>query len=110
MPGKGPEILGVAAEAFENERQRARISFRAICVRTEAGLKRGKEFSKMRYTSVRYLPRQYTSPASNYVYGDRIAIIFWYKESPFAIRIIDRNLAESYKSNFEMMWKASMKE
>lgn len=109
VPGKGPEILGPTVHAFEKERQKEKISLNVICVKTEEGIKRGKEFSQMRYTQVRYAPRAYESPASNWIYGDRIAIIFWYKEFPFAMRIMDKNLAESYKNHFQILWDYSKK-
>ncbi|MBM3233796.1 TrmB family transcriptional regulator [Candidatus Pacearchaeota archaeon] len=104
VPGKGPEILGFKVHSFEKERQKMRIKLNVMCVRTEEGIKRGEQFSRMRYTRVRYMPATYESPASNWIYGDRIVIIFWYKEFPFAIRIIDKNLAESYKNYFRVLW------
>ncbi len=107
VPGKGPEILGSTVHAFEKERQKEKITLNVICVKTEEGIKRGKEFSQMKYTHVKYAPRPYESPASNWVYGDRIVIIFWYKEFPFAVRIIDKNLAESYKNHFKTLWYSS---
>jgi hypothetical protein len=72
-------------------------------MKTEEGMKRGKELAKLKHTSIRFMTEFY-SPASNYVYGDRIAILFWYKEFPFAVRIIDKNLAESYKDHFKTLW------
>ncbi len=107
IPGKGPEVLGPMAHLFEKERQKTKIILNVICVRTKEGLRRGKEFSQMKYTKVRYTPEIYESPASNWIYGNRTVVIFWYKEFPFAIRIIDKNLAESYKNHFKLLWKAS---
>lgn len=109
VPGKGPEILGFTVEAFERDRQKAKIPLNVICVNTESGLKRGKQFSRMKYTKVKYMPKSYESPASNWLYGNRIVIIFWYKEFPFAIRIIDKNLAEAYKNHFRALWKIAKK-
>ena len=61
----------------------------------------------MTHTQIKYAPKPYESPASNWVYGDRIVIIFWYKEFPFVVRIIDKNLAESYKNHFKTLWASS---
>ncbi len=105
IPGKGPDILGPMVHWFEKERQKQRIVLKAICVPTKEGLQRGKEFAAMKYTQVKY-SHNYESPASNWIYGDRIAIIFWYKEFPFAIRITDQKLAESYKNYFGLIWKS----
>ncbi len=109
VPGKGPEILGFAVHAFERDRQRAKIPLNVIFVNTKQGHKRGKQFSKMKYTKIKYMPESYESPASNWLYGDRIVIIFWYKEFPFAVRIIDKNLAESYRNHFKALWKIAKK-
>ncbi len=106
VPGKGPEIIGFFADNFENQRQKARISLSVICNNTKSGKERGAAFSKMKHTKVKYLG-DYESPASNYIYGDRVVVIFWYKEFPFAIRIIDKKLAESYKSYFKYLWNIS---
>ncbi|HJX50186.1 MAG TPA: helix-turn-helix domain-containing protein, partial [Candidatus Nanoarchaeia archaeon] len=79
VPGKGPEILGFAVHAFERDRQKLKIPLNVICVNTKEGRIRGKQFSRMKCTKVRYMPESYESPASNWLYGDRIIIIFWYK-------------------------------
>ncbi|MDD5178142.1 MAG: helix-turn-helix domain-containing protein [Candidatus Nanoarchaeia archaeon] len=107
IPGKGPEIIGPTVEAFEKERQKQKIILNVLCVKTTEGIKRGKEFSQMKFTNVRFMPESYESPASNWIYGDRVVVIFWYKEFPFAIRIIDKNLAESYKNYFKALWKVA---
>lgn len=106
VPGKGPEILGSAVHLFEKERQKERIKLNVICMKTEEGMKRGKEFSKMKYTFVKYMPETYSSPASNWIYGDRVTIIYWNKEFPFAVRIIDKSLADSYKNYFKTLWNS----
>jgi len=105
IPGKGPEIIGPNVHAFEKERQKQKIPLNVICIKTPEGIKRGKEFEQMKHTKVKYMPKEYYSPASNWIYADRLAIIFWYKENPFAVRIIDKELAESYRNQFENLWK-----
>mgnify|MGYP001609488450 CR=1 FL=1 len=104
IPGKGPEILGPNVEAFEKERQKKKIKLYVICNTTKSAKERGAAFSKMKCTQVKYLGEPYESPASNYIYSDRVVIIFWYEQFPFAVRIIDKNLAESYKKYFFELW------
>ncbi len=107
VPGKGPEILGPLVHVFENERVKAGIQLNAIMMRSPQARERAKSFAKMKHTKIRYMPKAYESPASSWIYGDRVAIVFWYKEFPFAIRIIDNDLAESYKNHFKLLWAAS---
>ena len=109
IPGKGPEIIGPSVHAFEKDRQKQKISLKVICVKTKQGIKRAKQFAKMKFTQVKLTHKEYESPASNWIYSDRVVIIFWYKEFPFAIRIIDKNLADSYKNHFNDVWKSAEK-
>jgi len=105
VPGMGPKILGDWVHSYEKERQKLGIKLKVLMVESEQGLERGREFSKMKNTRVKYLGKNYESPSSNYIYSDRLVIIFWYPEFPFAIRIIDSNLVKSYKKYFNEMWK-----
>ncbi|MDD4983923.1 MAG: helix-turn-helix domain-containing protein [Candidatus ainarchaeum sp.] len=108
VPGKGPEISGARAHSFEKERQQAKIPLKIIMINTPQSMKRGKEFAAMQYTQVKYMPESYESPASTWIYGDRVVLVFWYKEFPFAVRIIDKNLAESYKNYFRAIWDSNL--
>lgn len=61
------------------------------------------------HSTVRFLPEEYPYLASTVIYGDRVGIVIW--SDPFlAIRIISKELAETYKSYFEVMWAISKKE
>lgn len=108
VPGKGPEIMGYLADSFESQRQKDEIPLKVICNDTPPSRIGGKRFSKMSFTHVKYLG-QYESPASNWIYADRVVVIFWSKEFPFAVRIIDKNFAESYKDYFNLLWKLAKK-
>lgn len=108
-PGEGPKVLGPIVHSFQIQRQKKKIPLYVLSTNTEKARKRGREFARMKHTKVRYLKESYDSPASNYIYSDRLVIIFWYKQFPFAIRIIDKNLADSYKNYFKALWKVSSK-
>ena len=43
--------------------------------------------------------------AATNIYSDKVAIILWSKENPFAILIKQREIAEAYRNYFEMLWK-----
>jgi sugar-specific transcriptional regulator TrmB len=104
IPGTGHAILGYLSDSFQNQRQKEKISLNVICNDTEGGRIAGKRFSKMKFTKVKYLGQQ-ESPASNWIYADRVIIIFWYPEFPFAVRIIDKRFADSYRDYFNLLWK-----
>jgi len=60
---------------------------------------------KIPLSEVRYLPEKYSSPLAVNIYGDKVAIILWSKENPFAIVIKQKDIADGYKKYFELMWK-----
>jgi sugar-specific transcriptional regulator TrmB len=106
VPGKGPEVIGFVSDSFENLRQKLKIKLRVICNDAPKAVERANAFSKMKHTEVRILGG-IESLSSNYIYGDRFVIIFWYKEFPFAVRIIDKVFANSQRSYFEQLWKVA---
>ena len=62
------------------------------------------DFSKVPLAEVRYLPKKYTNPAAFNIYSDKVAILLWSEEKPLAILIKNKDIAESYKKYFELMW------
>jgi sugar-specific transcriptional regulator TrmB len=103
--GKGQEILSFYAEHWEKEREELKIDLRGILDSSESGLKRGKEISKRKYTKIRYVKEDYSSPSSTWIYGDRLAFVIWSKEHSFAIRMISKEIANNFKKHFEILWK-----
>ncbi len=60
---------------------------------------------KIPLSEVRYLSEKYSSPLAVNIYGDKVALIMWSKENPFAIVINQKEIAEGYRNYFELMWK-----
>ena len=57
---------------------------------------------KKKNISYRYIPGEYFSPTPTLAYGNKTASIIW---EPFTIILIEsRQLAESYKKHFELLW------
>ena len=62
---------------------------------------------KVPLSEIRYLPNSYDNPAAINIYGDKVAIIHWSKDNPFAIVIKNKGIAEGYRKYFELMWKTA---
>lgn len=60
------------------------------------------------YTEVRYLPKEYSTPTSTNICGDEIVMILW-TETPLVIQIMNKELAETYKKYFELLWSVAKK-
>lgn len=54
----------------------------------------------------RFLPEIYTTPASTWIYGDKVAVIVW-PPDPMAFVVRSKSVADSYKKHFEVLWKAA---
>jgi sugar-specific transcriptional regulator TrmB len=67
---------------------------------------RAKELNKMRHTRARILPREFTSNSSTNIYGNNVSIILWGSQ-PFGILIKSREIAESQRKHFELLWKVA---
>jgi sugar-specific transcriptional regulator TrmB len=55
-------------------------------------------------SKVRYVPKHLVSPTTTYIYGNKVAIIIW--AQPFVmVRITSKEMAATYKSYFDLLWK-----
>lgn len=73
----------------------------------DAGYKSKENLAKLRelpLAKVRFLAQFNTSPMSQYVYGENVAILVW-GEQPVAILIRQEEIAAGFKASFELLWK-----
>ena len=94
------EILQFYFKWFDKKRVENKIKTKIIFNKTEKKL-------KIPYSEVRFLPEKYASPLAVNIYGDKVAIILWSKENPFAIVIKNKEISDGYRKYFEIMWKNS---
>lgn len=66
----------------------------------------GKVREQMKFTSVKYLPNKLVSPNWIDIYPDAVLFVM-VLENPLAFVVRDKELAQSFKSYFEIMWKNS---
>ncbi len=65
---------------------------------------RAKKLSKMKYTEVKVLPKEFTSNSSTNICGDKVYIIMWGSQ-PFGILIKSSEIAKAQKKYFDLLWK-----
>ncbi len=88
---------------FNKRREQKKIPIRLLY--NEADRKK----RTMKHAMIRYLPGEFQNPAAMNIYGDKVAIIHWSKERPFAILINEKEIAQGYRSYFELLWKTAKK-
>ena len=105
---EGKEILVIGASPsakdivkyyfpkYDMERKEKRIKVKAIFT--------GKADYKIPLSEIRYLSKEFNSPAATNIYGNKVAIILWTDE-PLAILINQKEIADSYRNYFELLWR-----
>lgn len=96
------EIIGSYIDRYTRERIENKIKLKIIFN------KKQDYHKKIPLCNSRYLPKNVTIPAATNIYGEKVAIILW-SEDPIVVLIEKPEIAESYKKNFELMWKVSTK-
>lgn len=66
----------------------------------------GRDQSKTPFTRVKFIEKHYINPAVVNIYGDITIIAIWLK-TPIAFYIYSKEVAESFKNNFELLWGIS---
>jgi len=61
---------------------------------------------KSKNSFVRYLPKDYFSPISTVIYGNKVALIIW-SEPYYAFLIENKEVADSFKSYFNLLWNGA---
>ena len=106
-------IIGGSAEAYDvlkfyfphydRERKKKKINAKIIFNYEAKKLK-----LKLPLATIKYLPKEMSTPSATNIYGDTVSIILW-GEDPFAIVIRDKAIAQSYKNYFTLLWKSSIR-
>ena len=61
---------------------------------------------KIPLAEIKYIPQKYANPLAINIYKDKVAIILWKKE-PFVIVIKEKEVADSYRKYFKLVWRIS---
>lgn len=90
------DILPIYTALWAKERERLKIYARKILTQPK--------FSKWKYNIEKQVPKEYSMPSATIIYGEKVATII--NSDPLTIIVIDnKNVAESYISHFNMLWR-----
>ena len=109
--GKTVYIIGAAHTAKEhlkyylphytNKRVKKKIKLKALYA--------GKKHEKLPpHAEVKYLPPSFGSLVSTNIYGNKAAIILWLPHDPVAILIKQPDIAKTFRTYFETLWKIAL--
>ncbi len=94
---KFEEILPIYIEQFVRLANQKKITERAI-------LEKGTKIIPTKRHEYKHIPKEYLFPNANIIYGNKVAIFIW--QDPYYILFIEnKDLAQSYKTHFNLLWK-----
>jgi sugar-specific transcriptional regulator TrmB len=100
--GKFKEALGPYSELWHKKRAKAEIKLRLLWNKKLRDKK--KNLKKYELVQVKFLPEEFDNPAPAVIYGDKVTITVW-SETPIATLIRSKEVASSYRSYFNTLWK-----
>lgn len=89
------------------QRLKKKYGIKSYCIFTEK--LRNTKLVKDYYGEAKFVPKQYFSISDTMIYKDVVLLLIWMPESPIAIRIKNKENAESYLRQFKLMWKFAKK-
>ncbi len=101
--GKFQKILPIDTQQFLKELERNGIN-ESVLVREDY---RGK-ILKSANSTFRFLPRDYLSPVTTLVYGNKVVDFIW-TPPHYAILTTNMEVATSFRNHFEALWKIAKK-
>ncbi len=115
--GEEIKVFGASKKAYESlgewflkdfhkERIKNKVVMRHIY--DEGALDRIQKLNKMKFTEAKYVSHKYFSVVSTNICGDTVYILI-FGEPMLAVKIKNKDVAESYKNYFEFMWKDAKK-
>lgn len=91
------ELDPIYHERYFNEKKKFKIKTRYVFIE-------GEKYPKAPNSEYRFLPSHYKSFAATAIYGNEVS--FWLLTKPETIILVkNKEFAETYKSNFEELWK-----
>lgn len=102
--GRFLEIMKHDFILFQKEKKEKKIKSRVIL----SNIARKTEQVKVAYSEFKFIPDKFTALTTTFVYGDKTAIIIW-SENPTATLILGKEVSESYKNYFELLWRVAKK-
>jgi len=93
--GNFPKVFPIFSKIFVKRREQKKIKGKIVVVKGEKPI-------ETKLNSYRWIPKEYGLPSSTIIYGNKTAILIW---TGIGIIIKSKEVADSYRSYFELLWK-----
>lgn len=94
--GKFEDTLSTYTKQWASQREKKNIKAKLI-------FKKGTDAPVWKMNKIKFIKEEYQSPTATIIYGDKVAIFI--HEEPLLIILIDsKQLAQSYRNYFKILW------
>lgn len=100
--GRGQEVLPFYLEHFSKTRQKLGIRRKVLISNSKKAKEYVKKLKKQKYCKVKTF--DVNNPQTIWVYGNKVAIILVSIEHPIVFLIENKQIANSYKKYFNLLW------
>ncbi len=107
--GVGYKLLPFYLEHWHKERAKNKIKLKIIYNDVPESVERIKNGPSLKCSEIRFAPVNHTSLTGTLIYNNKVLLTIWDLTSPYAILIENDSISQSYKDNFEILWKVSKK-
>ena len=94
-----PYLLPDYFKIWDSQRIKSKIKIKII-----TSSKLPKKLKNRRLQEIKFVNQEFEASSSTLIYNDKVAIFMWI-ESPIAILIESKELANSYKNYFNLLWE-----
>ncbi len=101
--GKFMDVFTHYAQQWHIRRKKLNIPVKMIY---NEKIRNKKSKTKFPILKMKFNANLYDTPANTWIYGDKVAIIVW-SDQPIATLIRSKEVANSYKQFFDVLWKDS---
>jgi len=91
---------------YHKKRIAAKIEMKHVY--NDDAIDRIKYLNSLPYTEARNLPKEFNSPVSTNICGDEVVLIIW-QDPVFTIQIKSKEMADSYRKYFKILWEIAKK-
>jgi len=99
--GNMADTIGPYYSIYQKEKEKNKI--RSLVIYDEEFKKR-RDILKLTSGTIKFYPLTYF-PTDTFIYNDKVLIVIWNANPPFAILITNKQTAESYRKIFNVFWK-----
>ncbi|MFH1316879.1 MAG: helix-turn-helix domain-containing protein [Candidatus Woesearchaeota archaeon] len=103
--GKFVSLFTHYARQWHLKRKENRIQLKILF---NEKIRKKKSKDKFPICQMRFCSNMQETPATTWIYGDKVAIMVW-GEQPIATLIRSKEVAKSYKVNFDFLWELAKK-